>query len=139
LPPLPDPRHEAFAQAPVRGLSHKAAYLEAGFATDRTNGSKLSARPAVAARIAELEREKDPAYRASLRGVIIDLMTLADAAGALKSAAGAKEARLTLLEANRLWGLLQREEAQRRRPPERELTLAEWTAKYATPAPGPGV
>jgi hypothetical protein len=60
---------------------------------------------------------------------------MSDRADVLKSAAGLKEARLARLEANRLWGLLQREEAQSRRPIDRELTLAEWTAKYGKPAP----
>jgi hypothetical protein len=135
LAPLFDTRREAFAQACARGAGRSAAYIEAGFTANRGNAAKLAARPAVAARIAELERLSDPAQRACLRDTIVDLVTLSDRADALKSAAGLKEARLARLEANRLWGLLQREEAQSRRPLDRELTLAEWTAKYGKPAP----
>jgi hypothetical protein len=136
LPQLSDPRHEAFAQARARGANRSAAYAQAGYAPNRTNGSKLAAKPAVAARIAELERRRDQASEACLRDTIIGLMAEAHTGEALKSAAGLREARLARLDANRLWGLLQREEAQSRRPPDRELTLAEWTAKYGRPAPG---
>jgi hypothetical protein len=136
LPQLSDPRHEAFAQARARGANKSTAYALAGYAPNRSNGSKLAAKPAVGARVAELEEQREQASEACLRDTVIGLMAEVHLGEAMKSAAGLREARLARLEANRLWGLLQREEAQSRRPPDRELTLAEWTAKYGRPAPG---
>ena len=114
MAPLNDPRREAFAWACAGGASRSAAYVEAGYKANRGNAAKLAARPTVAARIAELERLRDPAQRACLRDTIVGLINMADAAN-LKSAGSLKEARVARVEANRLWGLLQREEAQSRR------------------------
>jgi len=52
--PLPNPRHEAFAQALAQGLAPNAAYAAAGYRTGNRNGARLKATPAIAARVAEL-------------------------------------------------------------------------------------
>src|ERR1700738_1886376 len=41
MPALPNARHEAFAQAPARGLSIAAAYAEAGYKPNRGNAHTL--------------------------------------------------------------------------------------------------
>jgi hypothetical protein len=134
LPELTDARWEAFAQGCAKGLNNCAAYRRAGFLSDK--GGRLAANPKVAARIEELKGLRVATAGASLRRTIVYLLAEADAGAALGSAAGLKEARAHRLEANRLWEQLEREEARARRPPRRELTVAEWNAKYGAPAPG---
>jgi hypothetical protein len=58
---LTNTRYEAFAQARCRGLTVTAAYVAAGFTGQKTNASRISRRPEVRARIAELQ------HRAALR------------------------------------------------------------------------
>jgi hypothetical protein len=136
LPPLIDPRHEAFAVARARGANRKAAYVEAGFAPHRSGGSKLAARTKVAARIAELEQEAEAMRQATVKETIVRLMGLAEACAALKSAAGLKEAREARLEASRLLDRLERESPRPPQPYDKELTQEEWVALYGAPAPG---
>ena len=136
MPPLTDPRHEAFAQACAKGANRKAAYVEAGFAPDRSKGSQMAKRTAVAARIAELEWLRDRALRAELPHMIADLMDNAFAGEALNSAAGLKEARLARLEAIRLLDRMERETPRPPQPYDKELTQEEWVALYGAPAPG---
>jgi len=129
LPPLTDPRREAFARAVARGRTKAAAYVEAGYVANRSGGTRLTAMPGVAARIAELVAQREAADEASLATTILQLLALAKAANTA-TAAGAKEARLARLEANRLWETLERREEAESRPVERELTQAEWTAQF---------
>jgi hypothetical protein len=44
-PALPNPRHEAFAQALARGSSAAAAYVEAGYKANRHNAATLARKP----------------------------------------------------------------------------------------------
>lgn len=55
MPILPNPRHEAFAQALAKGKSADEAYQMAGFKPDRGNASRLTANDSVQARVAELQ------------------------------------------------------------------------------------
>jgi len=52
--PLPDPRHERFAQERAKGETATDAYVKAGFCADRHNAAKLGRNPAVKARVEEL-------------------------------------------------------------------------------------
>jgi hypothetical protein len=57
MPILDNARHEAFAQARMRGLDVKASYIEAGFKSRKTSPSsawRLSKRADIQDRIAEL-------------------------------------------------------------------------------------
>lgn len=56
---LSDPKHEAFARAVAAGRSKRDAAIEAGYAASdaSSRGSKLSARPEIKERIAELSGE----------------------------------------------------------------------------------
>jgi phage terminase small subunit len=55
MPPIPNTRHEAFAQALAKGKSAAEAYTEAGYKGDRTAASRLSTNVNVKARVAELQ------------------------------------------------------------------------------------
>ena len=51
---LHNPRHEAFAQALARGMSAAAAYVEAGYKSDRHNAAALAREKHIGTRVAEL-------------------------------------------------------------------------------------
>lgn len=55
MPVLPNPRHEAFAQALAKGKSATEAYAQAGYKGDRTAASRLSTNVNVRARVDELQ------------------------------------------------------------------------------------
>ncbi|MBN9074324.1 MAG: terminase [Rhizobiales bacterium] len=55
MPILPNPRHEAFAQALAKGKTADEAYALAGYKPHRGNASRLSANESVKDRVAELQ------------------------------------------------------------------------------------
>ncbi len=129
LPPLTDPRREAWALAVAGGATKSAAYVEAGYVANRSGGTRMAAKAAVAARIGELVTRRETNGAAGTEETVAALLALAQAADA-KTAAGAREARLARLEANRLWKTLATPRAPRPRPTDREMTEAEWTARF---------
>jgi hypothetical protein len=102
MPLLPNPRHEAFAQARAQGARLEIAYEDAGFAAGQGHACRLAAQPAVAARIAEIREEQADLHAARPQAVIAALLKVAKANEAVGSAASIKEVRLTLLEVDRL-------------------------------------
>ena len=54
MPVLPDPKHEAYAQAVAKGKSQTEAYKLAGYKGDRTAASRLSTNVNVRQRVDEL-------------------------------------------------------------------------------------
>jgi len=102
MPILQNIRHEAFAQGRAKGALLDDAYEDAGFAPENGHASRLAKRPEVAERIAELRVEHAQVGDASVASVIAALLRIAKAGEDLASAAGVKEARLTMLEAFRL-------------------------------------
>ncbi|MCR9276236.1 MULTISPECIES: terminase small subunit [unclassified Mameliella] len=66
MPRLKNPKHEAFAQARVAGMSTDAAYEEAGYKPHRSNAARLSAKDSVQQRIGELQEAA--AERAEMTG-----------------------------------------------------------------------
>src|SRR4051812_34125067 len=54
MPVLPNPRHEAFAQARATGKSADDAYAQAGFKPHRGNAHRLSTNESVKRRVAEI-------------------------------------------------------------------------------------
>jgi hypothetical protein len=106
MPVLENPRHEAFAQARARGALLNDAYEDAGFAPDRSHANRLAGREDVAERVAELKAELR-AEQAGLDGasphkVIAALLEVAKNCQAQEGPAALKEARLALLDAQRL-------------------------------------
>ena len=106
MPLLANARHEAFAQARAKGALLDDAYEDAGFAPGRGHACRLAHTPEVAERIAELRADQARLADAGAQAVILSLLRIAKFSEDLGTPAGAKEARLTLLEAQRLTGEL---------------------------------
>jgi hypothetical protein len=102
MPTLQNARHEAFALARAGGAKLEDAYEDAGFAPSATHACRLARRDDVAERIAELRHERQDASHASPQAIIAALVAAARDANLLKTPAGAKEARLNLIEAHKL-------------------------------------
>jgi hypothetical protein len=101
MPVLKNPRHETFAQLRAKGAGLEDAYEDAGFAPYKGNASRLASQDLVAERIAELRAELvDQAVNHST--IIAALMRIAKTSEDLNTPEGAREARATLLEADRL-------------------------------------
>ena len=99
MPALDNPRWEAFCQARAKGMRLDDAYERAGFVLAKGHSSRLSKRPEVAARIADLRNllhADSDVHRASL---IAGLLRIARASEALATPAGAREARMALVDA----------------------------------------
>jgi phage terminase small subunit len=58
MPALPNPRHEAFAQALARGKNATAAHEEAGYKPNRSTACQLKQDPRISTRVAELQEEQ---------------------------------------------------------------------------------
>jgi hypothetical protein len=59
MPILPNPKHEAFAQALARGLSISAAYVEAGYKPNRGNAhTLLKQKKCISKRVEEIQAEQ---------------------------------------------------------------------------------
>lgn len=117
MPVLQDIRHEAFAQARAKGALLDDAYEDAGFRPGNHHASRLADRREVADRIAELRAEQSGLTDANTQAVITALLRIATASEAMGTPAGAKEARLTLLEARKLGSELARDRAKERPKP----------------------
>lgn len=52
---LENPRHEAFAQALAKGNTADEAYIQAGYAENRGNATRLKANESIQRRVAELQ------------------------------------------------------------------------------------
>jgi hypothetical protein len=102
MPKLSNPRHEAFALATASGAPLRDAYEDAGFSGGIAQACRLARREEIAARVEELRREQADLDEARPTSVIVSLVRMARVAEGLNSAAGLREARLTLLEAQRL-------------------------------------
>ena len=102
MSPLQNPQHEAFAQARAKGAGLQDAFEDAGYPPDRSHAYRLAKREDVAARIATLRAEREQAEESQPQMIIDALMRMARDSEALKTPAGMKEARLNLLEADRL-------------------------------------
>lgn len=61
MPALPNPKHEMFCRAMVRGSNQTKAHKEAGYAGTASNASLLMKRPEIHARMQELIEERERA------------------------------------------------------------------------------
>ena len=57
MPVLPNPRHEAFAQALAKGKSATEAYALAGYKPNRSHASRLAANGNISSRVTELQQK----------------------------------------------------------------------------------
>ena len=132
MPTLLNPRQECYVRARAKGVGRLEAYGEAGYEPHYSSAGRLERQPEVAARLAEL-RARDP-DAAEPAAVVARLLRLADSCEALGGAAALKEARLAVLEAQRLQAQLseqEREDAYDPLPP--ELTQEQWVLRYGSP------
>jgi hypothetical protein len=102
MPELPNKSHELFARARSLGARLQDAYEDAGFVASRAHASRLANQPEVAARIAELRAMRSSNVDTSPQAVVDLLFRMARDSDALKTAAGVREARASLLEAHRI-------------------------------------
>lgn len=72
--PLPEPRHELFAQLLSDGMTQVGAYENAGYVPNEGNANVLAKRPAVAARVQYLIRRKAEDDGLTFAGrIVVDL------------------------------------------------------------------
>lgn len=102
MPQLKNPQHESFARARSLGARLEDAYEDAGYVASRAHACRLAAQPDVATRISEMRLARSSNVDTSPQAVVDALFRMARDGEVLKSAAGVKEARATLLEAHRL-------------------------------------
>lgn len=74
---LKNPRHEAFAQALVKGMSADAAYVEAGFSEHRGNAARLSSKENIRSRVDELQSKVAKKVELSVEKVLRELSLVA--------------------------------------------------------------
>ncbi|WP_426163068.1 terminase small subunit [Sandarakinorhabdus sp. DWP1-3-1] len=104
--PLPNARHERFAQLVASGKSAAAAYVDAGYLPSTAASSRLSAKVSVRARIEQLKAGAAKRTEISLAGVTERLIRIADAAEKLADAPGLSVARAAAMDAAKLNGLV---------------------------------
>lgn len=134
MPTLLNPRQERYVRARAKGVGRLEAYGKAGYKPHYSSAGRLERQPEVAARLAEL-RARDP-DAAEPAAVVARLLRLADSCEALGGAAALKEARLAVLEAQRLQAQLsekEREDEDAYDPLPPPLTKEQWTLRYGSP------
>jgi hypothetical protein len=77
---LRNPKYEIFAREIAAGTDGARAYVMAGFASHRANHFRLTRQPNVAARIAEIRREREQAALAA-RVPVSEILANLDARG----------------------------------------------------------
>ena len=102
MPVLQNPMHELFARSRSQGARLQDAYEDAGYVASRAHACRLAAQPEVAARISEIRLARSSNVDTSPQAIVDALFRMARDGEVLKTAAGVKEARTTLLEAHRL-------------------------------------
>jgi hypothetical protein len=143
MPALPDPRHEAFAQARARGALLIDAYEGAGFVRHRGHPSRLALKTEVAERIAELRAARTEAEDVNPLGLLASLRRIIKAGENSENPTLVNAARLAIVDASRLQAeLARRQDADRWRIDkdfkefsEREAAEAAAQARNQRPSP----
>ena len=73
MPPLPNPRHEAFARALFEGQTADESYVKAGYSENRGNASRLKANESIQTRLAELQHEAAKASEVTIQSLLAEL------------------------------------------------------------------
>lgn len=100
-----NPRQELYAQALARGLSHRAAYREAGYKGQTTCGRPLHY-PNVRARVAQLMAETNARNRVTIEEITGRLLSIVGRNEAGDTAAAQSVARQALMDLAKMHGLL---------------------------------
>ncbi|RVC79873.1 Terminase small subunit [Mesorhizobium sp. M4A.F.Ca.ET.022.05.2.1] len=139
MPILRNPRHERFAQGIAKGLSGKAAYIDAGFgARDNAaevNAARLLRNAQVKSRLGELQTGHAQRTAVTVEGIVAELEEARAAALAHKQLAAAVAA--SLGKAKLLGLIVDRAEVEQTlRRPMREpgevmqMSLEEWERRF---------
>lgn len=127
MPKMKNPRCEAFALAAASGAPLSDAYEDAGFRGGPASAVRLARRADIRSRVDELRRDQADLDEARPTAVIVALVRMARQAERLETVAGIREARLTLLQAQRM------HQAQTKAREDARLTLLddeEWDAIF---------
>ena len=73
MSPLRNPRHEKFVQSLLEGKSAPRAYVEAGYAKDDGNATRLRVNPKVQDRLAELQAEVAKQTKVTVESLLDEL------------------------------------------------------------------
>lgn len=106
MPVLANPKHERFAQELAKGETQDAAYVSAGYKSDRGAASRLSANVNIQARVAELLERAAAKTEISVASVTEALLRIASKAEDLADSAGLSVARASHMDAAKLNGLV---------------------------------
>jgi hypothetical protein len=98
-------KQERFAQELAKGAATRAAYLAAGYKESRSDPYRLARHPKVKRRVEELRARAALRLEASVAGLTLRLMEIADEAQAKDSASALAVARGCLMDAAKLNGL----------------------------------
>ncbi len=109
-PALKEPQQEATAQGLARGLSIHKAMKQAGYTRYRKEIDELMQTPPMVERIETIKYDRDRGGSGDLGFLVDTLISLADLAADLGTAAGVREARGLLADAAKLKALLPPEE-----------------------------
>ncbi|MER9936121.1 terminase small subunit [Mesorhizobium sp. M0088] len=137
---LKNPRHERFAQGLAKGLSGKAAYVEAGYRSTgnaaEVGATKLVRNGKIAARVAELQARQVRRLDVTVESIVAELEEARAAALAHKQLAAAVAA--SLGKAKLLGLIVDRAEVEQvQRKPLREpgeakqMSLEQWQKEFA--------
>lgn len=100
MPILPNPKHEAFAQALAKGASAADAYAQAGYKASRSAASRLSTNVNIEARVAELVERISEKAEWTAADRLASLKTIHDA----QAKADPRVAIAAIAEANKMQG-----------------------------------
>ena len=103
---LKNARHERFAQLIAEGKTQDEAYKIAGYAPSRANASTLRAKQNVSARVDTLLERAAVRTEMTIASLTERLVQIADKGENLRDAAGLGVARLSLMDAAKLNGLI---------------------------------
>lgn len=136
MPPLQNPRHEAFAQALAKGKTRAEAYVEVGYKPSEPHASRLASNGKVVARVTELLGRAAERALVTIESIARQLDEDRQLARELGQAAAAVNATMSKAK---LYGLVtDRHEVESvlrkpmREPGEvKQMSLEEWTARFA--------
>lgn len=108
MAPLPNAKHERFAQGLAKGKSQTQSYIDAGYSENGADvsASRLLGNASISARVAELQERAAEKTVLTIAKATEDLLRIAKTAEALCEAPGLSVARASIMDACKLNGLV---------------------------------
>ncbi len=106
MPPLPNAKHERFAQELAKGKTADEAYQNAGYRANRGNAATLKANQSVADRVSELQERAAIRTEVTVASITDRLLAIAAKGEAKEDASMLGVARAALMDAAKLNGLV---------------------------------